>query len=1147
MSDAKNQITQTLGSEMDQHVRQMTDEDASRLASILAKPTVNGRINRMRAPYGATLYTTYGSISLDHRLNHIEHVYVNGQRFTTKENGLDAIEKATGSEDDVRDVLGEAVGRQRRGRKIRSRAAAQDIPFDVIQNQAYEDLERSNLTYDSIFSDLGGLMNGRNVDVSDIVDELFSNRVDESDIAHFLAYDSTFKHDILSQVYGLNVGSVESDYNFVKRNPDDSFIGQLLTRLNVDEADYDEDAGVLRIGDREITNLPKVDERGVFSNSNGETKYIPHYSGYFVSGEGTRAERLRVSDPVANALDAVALQYELTEGDIKFKTLLTVTRNLPDFDSHTYGDEILHTLKNKVVIDKSYDKTNSLLADYEGKTDNLGAVALTMLDDDAKGLIDPTGTSNGANLGTTMYLADGVQVNADGSLVKSDQLYSKVGKILQQYDVNKDNFNRNQMSFNAFLTSTDVQEITVAYAEFAMWNSEDAGVMIKSGAENSFSTPTYEGDKLMDMHGNKGVISLIVDPDMSNEEAEAQRLTGPVEFARNNPHVDLILSPISIASRLNMGVVNEGLKGEKSDLTLADGTVIKDGATNMLYMSLPQTSEKKSKNYAVEGNGRRYSTLLRCALSSKVGDDLYAEALIDPEVRNENIENAVRTFERLGVSFDDPQKLIRDGNVQTFVDAPVEVDKDDLNLLTASVVREQLNRKMEDGRLNINLGEMSVTSPLTGLPIQDSFGENVLPIAVDKGGHIPYRYMDVFEAISLGNHEKLEQAYARASAIDYSALARKDNLLKNVNTMVFTESAHTDVLTPDPRLKLNEVRVDMEDDRVIIHRDPAIRSGNVMSVDNVRNGPKNVVQVNPLIEEPMNADNDGDSLGVVGYSNVRLSDAKKEEFYNKSSVVEQLNHYGGVYLSTGSHLDACVKASGIDISDLTFADGKSNEEAAEIANDIMAQIVDSPHSYGAYALSFENEKTVTAGLVRLAEDGIKGDKDAIKRVMVEGYTPDENRAILKALIAKSEWTGLAGATTNTLVASLDGEKFDPELTRVSMDMTHAITQSVLQMKKNADKLPEIDQNIKTMKTVMSGKYTHEESREILKEVTAGLIDESAVDEFVDRVSAKSHGDKFGYGVINHTDTTTMKLAYSTGSTLGKALIDMGEDIELAER
>lgn len=1143
MSDAKDQITQTLGSEMDQHVRQMSDEDANRLASILAKPDVNGRINRKRAPYGATLYTPYGSVALDHNLNHMEYIYVNGQKFNTKENGLDAIEKATGTEEDIKDVLGDPVGRQGRGRKVRRRAVVKDIPFDVIQNQAYEDLEKSNLTYDSIFYDLGGLMSGRNVDVSDIVDELFSNSVEEENIAHFLAYDSSYKHDILSQVYGVNLGSVDSDYNFVKQGQDDSFVGRLLTRLNVEEADYDAEAGVLQIGDRQITNLPVVDENGVFSN--GETTYIPHYSGYFVAGEGTRAERLRVSDPVQNALDAVALQYDVTDGDIKFKTLLAVTRNLPDFENHTYGDEILHTLKNKVVFDKSYDKTNSLLADYEGKANNLGAVALTMLDDDAEGLIDPTGTSNGANLGTTVYLADGVEVGTDGALTKSDEKYSKVGQILQQYDVDKDNFNRNQMSFNAFLTSTDVKEINVAYAEFAMWNSEDAIALTKSGAEKAFDKEIHEGDKLMDLHGNKGVVSIIADPDLDEETAKNERLTHVAQFAKDNPHVDAIVSPISLASRLNMGVAHEGLRGEKSDLTLPDGEVKKDGVTKMLYMSLPQTSEKKSKNYAVEGQGRRYSTLLRYALSSKVGAETYEKALINPDTKQENIDKTVKTFERLGVSFEDPEKLITDGNVKTAVDAPVEVDHNDLKMLTASVIREQLNRKMEDGRININLGDMSVTSPLTGLPIQDSFGENVLPIAVEDNGHIPYRYMDVFEAIALENHNKLSHAYARASANDYSALTRKDNLLKNINTMAFKENAHTDVLTPDPRLKINEVRVDMDDDRVIIHRDPAIRSGNVMSVDNVKNGPKNVVQVNPLIEKPMDADNDGDTLGVVGYSNVQLNDEEKNQFYESSSVKEQLNHYGEVYLSTGSHFDACLNAAGIDASALTFDDGKSNEALADVANDIMGQMVDSPKAYGAYALSFENEQTVKDGLIKLAEDGIKGDKEAIERVFNDGYTPDENRAILKALVAKSEWTGLAGATTNNLIASLDGDSFDPEMTRVSMDMTHSMTQSVLQMKKNADKLPEIDQNIKTMKTVMSGKYTPEESRDILKEVTKGLIDESAVDEFVDRVAERGYGDKFGYGVINHTDTTTMKLAYSTGNTLGKALMNMGEDLELA--
>ena len=58
--------------------------------------------------------------------------------------------------------------------------------------------------------------------------------------------------------------------------------------------------------------------------------------------------------------------------------LLDVTRNLPDFDNHPYGQEILDTMKKKVVLASSYSESNSLLAEFNNRADELGAVALTM-------------------------------------------------------------------------------------------------------------------------------------------------------------------------------------------------------------------------------------------------------------------------------------------------------------------------------------------------------------------------------------------------------------------------------------------------------------------------------------------------------------------------------------------------------------------------------------------------------------------------------------------------------------------------------------------------------------------------------------------------------------------------------------------------
>ena len=108
-----------------------------------------------------------------------------------------------------------------------------------------------------------------------------------------------------------------------------------------------------------------------------------------------------------------------------------------------------------------------------------------------------------------------------------------------------------------------------------------------------------------------------------------------------------------------------------------------------------------------------------------------------------------------------------------------------------------------------------------------------------------------------------------------------------------------------------------------------------------------------------------------------------------------------------------------------------------------------------------------------------------------------------------------------------------------------------ELKTDAEKLPIVDKNIKDRKTVMSGEYDIESSREKLKLITQGLIPPGTVDDFVDNVAAKhieqgNSNKKFGYGVINHTETTTTKLAYATSYALSNALINIGEESKTLE-
>ena len=102
---------------------------------------------------------------------------------------------------------------------------------------------------------------------------------------------------------------------------------------------------------------------------------------------------------------------------------------------------------------------------------------------------------------------------------------------------------------------------------------------------------------------------------------------------------------------------------------------------------------------------------------------------------------------------------------------------------------------MKDNAVNIDLGDVELVSPMTGEPIKDESGRNVLPIRVEDGGAIPYRYTDVFKQLAVDNQKNLQVAYNKAVAIDYNNLTAKDNIIKNIDTMTFFEGAKTEMVS----------------------------------------------------------------------------------------------------------------------------------------------------------------------------------------------------------------------------------------------------------------------------------------------------------------------------------------------------------------
>lgn len=94
-----------------------------------------------------------------------------------------------------------------------------------------------------------------------------------------------------------------------------------------------------------------------------------------------------------------------------------------------------------------------------------------------------------------------------------------------------------------------------------LMNMEDGSVISKKFAEthpvigaDGNLRPLMAGDKLSDVSGDKTTITMVVDPNMSMEEAERRDIVDIVQFIKKTD-VDIIKSPLSQISRRNMGQV----------------------------------------------------------------------------------------------------------------------------------------------------------------------------------------------------------------------------------------------------------------------------------------------------------------------------------------------------------------------------------------------------------------------------------------------------------------------------------------------------------------------------------------------------------------------------------------------------------------
>ena len=582
---------------------------------------------------------------------------------------------------------------------------------------------------------------------------------------------------------------------------------------------------------------------------------------------------------------------------------------------------------------------------------------MAILTEEGNGYFDPVVTSGSINQGVTRYLVEGAQVSPDGTITPGAA--DDRTPLMKHPDTEAMRFNpfdRQQMTASNLMQAAAVTApVKTAMMTFGGWTADDPLVVSKRFAQqhrirsvDGTMRDLVVGDKLSDLHGNKGVISLVVDPDMNPIEAQVQDLSEAVEWFKHNPELDVVMSPFSAVSRFNGGSARE-LMQNTSDVYSPDGKVHGGAMGEMRFIVTHMAVDAKTRVYddeaLAQGRGRKASSQLAWALGSHGAEKVLAECY-GPN------STAVSNFREMLVTM----------GLDMEADGTLRVGSDDMDanserrLFTMPELIRTAAPKTAGSRPRLNINQMKRDF---GVLIGDKGGDLELPFplkmpagqltpaATDTSWKLPVmsshlrsgqdlddgsstvhdytnhyltiheqasRYRFAQEELADGNltpdqrtrhTETLTEAPRLAqSAFDTITESLKDNRFTGKHN-VFKEQlmasrlphSATAVWTSDPRLDIDQVAMGpamaealgfQADDHALIWRDPVLRDGGVrymrVAIDPRLTG----VAINPVMDASFDGDFDGDAVAVVRLT----TDAAKAEARQKLSVPANLLDVG---------------------------------------------------------------------------------------------------------------------------------------------------------------------------------------------------------------------------------------------------------------
>ncbi|MFE0133267.1 hypothetical protein ACFWY6_17110 [Streptomyces sp. NPDC059037] len=586
------------------------------------------------------------------------------------------------------------------------------------------------------------------------------------------------------------------------------------------------------------------------------------------------------------------------------------------------------------------------------------------------GYFDPVMTGGATNQGIVRYLTTQAQVDADGRIVPGDE--SVAGQraplmaLPELETLRYDPFDRQQMTASTIMQSSEVTTLAkTALMTFGGWTADDPIVVSKELAERhrirgagGQERDLVVGDKISDLHGNKGVISLIVDRDMPLQDAQEQDVVEEVNWFRANTDLDVVMSPFSLISRRNAGSARELMSGNVSDLRSPNGELRPSALGEMRFVVTHMAVDEKTKIYDDQqvraGKGRKASSQLAWALQSQDCPAIMREFY----GHNSGAESNLREYLLVtGLDMEADGTLRVVGHAEGLDERPERRFIPMPALLRTQPRKEGqlpgLNttamRKSFGGLIGDRGGDMEIPFLLTyptgeqtetvsasswKLPVMSSHLRSGQEF--EDGSSVTHdytrSYQDVFvEAcryrymaeqldgqglsaekraeVRRGMSESVSRAQRAFEAITTDVqnrvLTGKNNIFKTgLMASRLTDSA-TMVWTADPRLDVDQIALSSvkaeqlglaEGDHALVWRDPVLRDAGVRYMRVAIDDRLTGAAINPVMDACFDGDFDGDAVAVVKLH----SEAAKAEALAKLSVPANLLDTG-VVKGDGSH------------------------------------------------------------------------------------------------------------------------------------------------------------------------------------------------------------------------------------------------------